>query len=383
MSDKLLVGQINELAHREESLLHTRFADMSVSDSGAHITVKDDLENEHTFDLDDVTERALAEFMDINPTYLDKCPADLKAHNLNYWLRKQPEVRAMLLTGPKGIETVYDPDDSIITVPTVAQMISRVFDPENEIVSLFSDTTKFHVDVMTENRIIVPGNGIGDRPDAEGYVRRSSAGGSPWLDTDAVEINDEDGSRKVRLDDITHGGIRIITHPTKPKDPVVERYFNRLVCMNGMTYPHVDERITLKGHTVPEVLAEMERACEQLLGSMDDALEKYAESSQIRVPGNALAYIRQVGAEQNVPRRIVDRALDYAAAGGLAQADNVSQYDVLNIFTSLANGNAVRYSTMLRLQRLGGDMAFRADEYTRRCNACERPMPTVGGGHVH
>lgn len=364
MSEPRTVGSLENLVKRQESRLHVQLGEVSVSDQAETVTLVDDEGNEHSFEFDEVAERALCSYMDINPTYMKKCPGPLKAHNINYWLRNEPDLRAMVLAGAQGIETVYDPDKVIVTVPNVAQVISSVFSPDDEIASLYSDPDKFHIDIKVENNIIVPGNGIGDRPDENGFIHRPG-------ETDA----DGNPQKPIRVFDITHGGVRILSHPSKPHAPVIQRYFNRLVCNNGMTIPVVDNSITLKGHTLPEVLADMEKEAERLLSTMDEALEQYAELADIAIPGNPLAYIRQVGQEAGIPNRIIMKALEYAGAYNLGDYDQVSSYDIANIFTSLANNESVRYSTAVKLQEFGGTMVLQGEEMVRRCSSCERLLP--------
>lgn len=364
MSDTLTVGAIEEVVKRDEKRLYVNLSDVKVADSGAEVLVTDDEGNKHSFEFDEVAERTLSDFLDVNPTYMRKCPGEIKAYNLNYWLRQDPEVRAVIMAGPKGIETMHDPDSIVVTVPEVAGVISRVFEPSDRIVNIWSDPTKFHADIMVSSSITVPGNGVGDRPDAEGYLRRPG------------EVDDEGNEKPaIKVFDVTHGGVRILSHPSRPHAPVVQRYFNRLICNNGLTMPVVDNQITLKGHTLPEVLADMEQAAEQLLSTMDEALEKYAELSDLVIPGNPLAYIRQVGTEAGIPNRIILKALDYAGAYNLADQDRITSYDVANIFTSLANNDSVRYSTAVKLQEFGGSMVVHGEEMVRRCSSCERVLP--------
>lgn len=363
MSDIMTVSQIAGLVERDEQRLHTTLGDITVADNGQKITIKtlmDDVERE--FEFDEVVERSFSKFLDVNPTYMNKCPSELKAYNFNYWLRKNPETQAMLMVGPKGIETMYDPDTTIVTVPEIAGVISRVFSPEDEVATLYSDPDKFHIDIKVAANVTVPGNGMGDRPNAEGIVHRPGEE-APALDAPKVF-------------DITHGGVRIISHPSKPKAPTIERYFNRLICTNGVTMPVADRKITLRGMTVPDVLAEIEDIAQQLMADMPHALQSYAELANLAVPGNPLAFIRQIGKEMGIPDRIVAKALDFAGASNLGTRGDipVTSYDVMNIFTSLANNESVRYDTARKLQHLGGVMVHRGEEMNHRCIACERPL---------
>lgn len=371
MSDIMTVGQIAGLVERDEHRLHTSLGDITVAENGRKITIKtpqvdgdesSDMEPVlREFEFDEVVERSFSKFLDVNPTYMSKCPSELKAYNFNYWLKRSPEVQAMLMVGPKGIETMYDPDDTIVTVPEIAGVISRVFSPEDQITTLYSDPDKFHVDIQVGTNIQVDGNGLGDRPTPEGLLIRPGE-----------EIKPEEAPR---VFDITHGGVRIISHPSKAKAPTIERYFNRLICTNGVTMPVPDRRVTLRGNTVQEVLAEIESIAEQLMADMPRALQSYADLAQMEVPGNPLAYIRQIGKEMGIPERIIGKALDYAGAANFGRAEvPVTSYDVLQIFTSLANNDSVRYETGRKLQHLGGVLVHRGEEMNHRCAACERPL---------
>lgn len=364
----MTVAQLAGVVERRQSRLHTSLGDIEVDEGGSIVRIKDQATEQTTeYEFDEVVERAFSKFLDVNPTYMGKCPSDLKAYNFNYWLRRKPEVQAMLMVGPKGIETMYDPDTTIVTVPEIAGVISRVFSPEDEITTLLSDPDKFHVDIQVANSIIVPGNGLGDRPTAEGVVRVPGQ-----LDEEGTPITEQ---RNVF--DITHGGVRILAHPSKPHAPTVERYFNRLICTNGLTMPIADRQITLRGNNVTEVLAEIEQAAEELMGTMDDALEHYAQLASLAVPGNPLQYIRQVGKEMGLPDRVISKALDYAGLNGIGSPDQppTTTYDVLNIFTTLANNDSIRYSTGRKLQAVGGLFVHRGhDMVDHRCTQCERPF---------
>lgn len=357
----MLVSALRETVARDERRLQARLGDMKVADDGSVIEIADDTGNKAEYELDEVTEKALTSFLSVNYPYISNCPPQLKAHNLNYWMNKSEDAVASVIVGPHGIESIHDPNRTILSVPEVAGVIARSFDPDDQIVTLRSNPGIFHADIMVSESITVPGNGLGDRPDADGYLRRP---GDP--DTD----DNGDPVEPPKVFDITHGGVRFLAYPTRAKAPVVQRYFNRLICNNGLTMPVVDEQITLRGHTLEEVLGEMERAAQSLLGTMPQALERYADLSNVPVHGNPLAVIRHIGKEQGISDRVIARALDFAAASGLGSADRVSAYDVTNVFTSLANSEGIRYSTATRLQNVGGVIVHESDRIVRRCESC-------------
>lgn len=374
MTATMTVGQIDEIINRDDRRIVTNLGAIEVADDGRAVSIEteDPDTGEKTreeFTFDEETERVVSKFLDVSPVYMRKCPPSLKAHNLNYWLRNQVDVEATLLVGPKGIETMHDPDKTVVTMPEVAGVISRVFDAGDQIVNLHSDPDVFLADVMVGSSIEVPGNGLGDRPNADGILSL------PMTDEDTALVLPEEVRREARVFDITHGGVRVVAYPNQAKAPVVERYFNRLICTNGLTMPVADARVTLRGNTVEEVIADMERAAEHLLGSMDEALERYAALSDIPVVGNVAAFIQQVGIEAGIPAKLIQQAITYAGGAGLLREGAApTSYDVMNILTSIANNDSVRFSTRNRLQALGGLFVAQGQRLMERCSSCERPM---------
>lgn len=383
---EMTVGQIAGLLDREETRIHTALRDVSVSEDGTKVTIynvgstgeegEDQEHDERSYDFDEVVERHLGQFLDVSPVYLKKCPSSLKATNLNYWLHQmdREQGEAVFVVGPEGIENVFPPDKTVVSTPRLAKFISDTFAPEDVITQLISEPGLFHADIQVSSSIEVPGNGLGDRPDESGHLTAFGAGVDP-LDDEEEQQRKLEQHREAKVFDITHGGIRLLADPGKAKAPVIERYFNRLICTNGLTMPVPDHAITIRGKTVDEVIESMEEAAEFLLGSMDDALEQYKALSEVIVPGNPILFIQQLGKEQGLPDKIIQQAMDYAGGAGFGRRDvDVTSFDVMQLFTGLANRSGVRYSTQRRLQNTAGLFVHRGDDLNHRCTTCERPL---------
>lgn len=338
---------------------------IEVSQDGSEFTAVSDNGDRFNFALDSEIERSMGKFLGVPAGYIEKCPGSLKAANLNHWIKESEDARALIVHNSESASSFLDPDKHAILPSDVAGVISRVFAPEDQLVTVHRTDEMMHIDVkIMDSEVNVPGNGVGDRPDA---------GGNLW--TPEIEsIGLEEGTR-TNVFDITNGGVQFLLKPNQP--PVVNRYFNRLVCDNGLIIPVEDAKITLRGKTVDDIIDEMESSAEILLGSMDSALTRYAESSEQVVPGNVGDFIRQVGLEHRIPNRIIMQALNYAGAYGMTSRSDISGYDVLNIFTNLANH--VSYSSRMKLQGLGGNIADAGEDFYARCTQCERPF----GGHSH
>jgi hypothetical protein len=126
-------------------------------------------------------------------------------------------------------------------------------------------------------------------------------------------------------------------------------------------------QISIKGRTVDEVIAEMEMAADLVLSQLDEKLARYAETRSILVPGSPQAFVAQLAREAGVNRQVLDAVLDIVNQ----LPAPVSVWDVQNAFTAVANV-VERYSTMTRLQQLGGSLSFDAERMVERCGTCER-----------
>lgn len=362
-----VVGDIREVlgAQGQERAI-APLSSISVNENGTGFTAVSDDGQTLDFALDGEIERSMSKFLGVPSGYLEKCPGSLKAANLNYWLHDVEDARALIIHNSEAASSFLDPDKHAILPSDVAGVISRVFAPEDELVTVQRTDEYMHIDIkVLDSEVNVPGNGVGDRPHSDGTL--------------LIPGNDELGieeERRTNVFDITNGGVQFLLKPNQP--PVVNRYFNRLVCDNGLIIPVEDAKITLRGKTVDDIIDEMESSAEILLSSMDSALTRYAESSEQVVPGNVGDFIRQVGLEHRIPNRIIMQALNYAGAYGFTRRDDITGYDILNVFTNLAN--RASYSSRMRLQGLGGVIADAGDEFYARCQSCERPF---GGTHQH
>lgn len=334
--EPLLVRGLEEfLAGPDATNMETTLGRLLVSDDASTIAVRD---NDREFPFDEAAERAVADFLGIPKHYLAKCPSELKALNVNAWLQSKEDCSAMLSVVGSGIVGVHGPDVKILPPGRVAQAIARVVDADAEVVNVIRDSHRLHIDIKTSNYVEVP--------------------------------NPERIHGRPEVGDITHGGLRVLTCPDEARPPSVQGYFHRLWCTNGATTRLQSGMISLKGHTVDDVLREMEEAAQQVLSGLDNRLDEIARMAEIPVPGNPTSFAHQLGREYRLGPQVMNRVIDRVNL--LPQ--NATVYDVHQSFTEVANRN-VPYATMMRLQELGGDLAFHTEHVVHRCHACERLLP--------
>lgn len=292
-------------------------------------------EEEGFFPADELAMNHIAKFLKINESYLSKCPFSLQRENINYWLANNSETEAVFLTVENQLRAVYSPNKKILPVDRILDIISRVFSPEDEVKAFNIDESLINIDVVSLNNLIeVPGLGTDERPE---------------------------------VGDITHGGIRTLVYPYRDKAPEMESYFNRLWCSNGASSPQTEHKIKLRGNTVEDILSEMEDKAQILLDELPIRLDEYKKTSEIAAPSNLAQFIFQVGAEADLPQRIIRHVMD--SIGTLPAEPTV--YDVMQLFTAVAN-QPVTWRNRLKLQHIGGEFITNTQKILHRCSSCER-----------
>lgn len=336
----MLVADLKEhLSGVRERSLEMTLGDIEVDSEARSIRTRTGEE----FQLDEQAERSLANYIGVPKAYLAKCPPDLKAHNLNYWLKRRENAAAVIETVGDHWVTIHKPGLLILPLARVADVITATMEPDYEIVQLIRNDTKFHIDIITPHKYVEvePDDRIEDR---------------------------RQGSHSVG--DITNGGIRIISNPTEVEAPQVLTYLHRLWCTNGSTSQESEGTIRLKGNTIDDIFVELEGACRRVMGDLDRKLDDYAALSRTFPPGSPVRFAYQLGREYGLTQKLMDRVIERVNV----LPEDATLYDIQQIFTELANGS-VNYRTMVKLQHLSGDLAFNTESVTHRCNTCERLLP--------
>lgn len=332
----MLIADLKDhLATVRERSLDTTLGDLVVDEDARFIQMPDG----ETFQLDEQAERSLSQYLGISKTYLAKCPPELKSHNLNYWLQRRGHAAAVIEAANEHWVTIHKPGLLILPLNRVADVVTDILDPSYEIVSLIRNDTRFQLDVATNHQVeVAPDDRIEDR---------KSVG------------------------DITRGGIRITSNPSEVEAPQVQTYLHRLVCTNGLVSSEAEGTIRLKGHTIDDIFIEMEAACRRVLGDLDTKLAEYASLATQFPPGSPVRFAYQIGRERGLTKKVMDRIMERVNI----LPDDATIYDVLQVFTELANSGTVNYATMLKLQGIGGELAFETEAITHRCGTCERILP--------
>ena len=317
------------LSQRRDERITARLGDLTIADDASVLQVGSDV-----FNMDDSVERTLANYLKIPTGYLAACPPEFKATTLQFWQREHADADTVLELSDGHIVAIHSPETLMLPMRDVVRVAERVFDPEAEIRHHFMDENRMHLDITTPQHQV----------DVQSPVYR-------------------------QVGDITQAGLRFLAYPNQNKAPSVGAYLERLVCTNGMTTTERAGQISLQGRTVDEVIEEMEQAARNMLGSLDNRLARYAATATQPIPGSRQAFAHQLAREANLPRSVLDAVMELVNQ----LPDDATLYDINQAFTSVANTD-VTYATRIRLQNLGGLMAFEPERIVARCNTCQHPL---------
>lgn len=317
------------LSNRRDERIVTRLGDVTIADDASVLQLGSDV-----FAVDDAVERNLASYLKIPSSYLAACPPDFKAQTLQFWQNQHAEAETVMELTDGHIVAIHSPNNLMIPMRDVVRVAEKVFDPEAEIRYHYFDEQRLHLDVTTPQHAV----------DVQSPVYR-------------------------QVGDITQAGLRFLAYPNQSKAPSVGAYLERLVCTNGMTTQERAGQISLQGRTVEEVIEEMEQAARRMMGTLDNRLERYAATAQQRIPGNRQAFAHQLAREANLNRGVLDMVMELVNQ----LPEDATLYDINQAFTSVANAD-VSYATRMRLQTLGGYMAFEPERVVARCGTCQHPL---------
>jgi hypothetical protein len=334
----MLVSELEEsLETRGERAIETTLGNIEVAEDASYLKLRD---SEEQFPLDELATSHLARYLELNRSDLNKYPTDLRHTVLTRFLDIKKDKAAVIEVRRRDISSIHKPGLLLIPIDSVAELITRTFQPTDEVVNLLRDEKKLHVDIKTAHNIEVlnPGR-IQGRPE---------------------------------VGDITHGGVRMLAYrdPVEPQAPTVTTYLHRLFCSNGMAEDYSANTIHLRGKTVPDVLLEMEEIAQKVMGELDQKLASYASLNERPLPEDRTLFVHQLAAEWNLGQRVTHKIIEQVSV----LPENATLYDVQNVFTRMANDD-ISYWSSNQLQQLGGSLAFDTDHVTHRCGTCQRLLP--------
>lgn len=283
--------------------------------------------------------------------YLLREPLAWQAQVIHHHTQQHADNMSVWYIEGTSVAGIYNPDAKIIPLVAVAERVANVFDPD-DIANVLYSPDQVEINVISKIKTVtVPGRpGIESRP-MEGTIDHEPTG--------------------IKVGDLSAGGVRIIIQPGKPeRAPVVEEFWERYVCTNGMTRRISGSQINLRGRTVPEILQEMENVARAIFEGLEGSAQAILHSAETPIPGTVPDFLRVVARERHINAATILRLQERA----LALPPEPTVYDVTQVITDLANDEGLPVLTRRNLQAIGGDLTVDTDRMVHRCRSCERPL---------
>lgn len=239
--------------------------------------------------------------------YLRKCPEDLRAKNVNHWLRRMDN---------KDLFVRFDGDEIRAVLSTRYQPVSNL-----DVVNVFTDHDRYRVDFdLTPTRM----------------VARLVAG---------------DMRRKMGHQDLVHGGVILSNSEVGFGSLELSAFLYRVVCTNGLVIPerHTFRRIHV-GNGREDLMDELREASEHIIASLPNNMDALRATQEARVP-DPLGVIERINDRHKVTERegkAVERAWERERGDRF--------FHVINTYTGAANDNGLKLDSRDKLQRIGGKL---------------------------
>jgi hypothetical protein len=320
-------------------------ADISIDPDAAEIRLSDGISVPVT--ADSLT--ALGGFIQVPTPFQNRLLADSSTDLLvtiyNELLRRSHS-NVHVRYGDSGIVSVRNPDAKTIEPRRIIEVAANVISPEAPVLVFDNTPDNFALDV------IVPAGfdrGVGGDRNIE-FLGRS---GEP------------------QVGDISHAGLRFTQDVKHNLAPQVQPLVYRLVCTNGMEIEDKALAIDARGNTVEELLLHLEAAAQRAFDRVERDIEHFYAMRFDRVQ-NPDRLVARLAHENGISDRMLVALIDAVPGMNPANGEYISEFDVVNLFTNMANNPAIRRAGARRqLQRVGGSIAI---DHAQRCGTCQSKL---------
>ena len=256
-------------------------------------------------------QRLLANRLRVPFTYLDRCPADLQAENLNYWLEQEKKERDTFFcrfNGEHQVRAVFtDRYTAIDNTEILAKMVEIGFRPEQE------------VQYMLDDRMMV------------------------------VKVPDYGRQFEVALKDNVVPGVSIANGETGFLSFCIECFFLRLVCTNGMVAPvsvgqsrfkHISRKAFEElPETIRQVAQESDRQQAKMVISVNTPVHNPIQSIE--------SFNKRFGLTQSEGELV---------KASWEQEPLQTMWGVIQAYTGAARSPELAVDVAYRLERVGGQL---------------------------
>jgi hypothetical protein len=180
-----------------------------------------------------------------------------------------------------------------------------------------------------------------------------------------------EGRVEPRVDDITRAGIRYEGNPAMDTNPFVTPWSERLACTNGMTLTEDRPLFNIVGHSVEDVLRQIEEAAEREFQRAEQINSRFADLNSHPV-NNLVTAVFSLAAANRTPawlrKAMTDRAEEMSI---LPPSGGFTMYDAMNIFTYFATHRSSDSRSRFSNQSIAGGMLYNE---TLVCSHCRQTV---------
>ena len=173
------------------------------------------------------------------------------------------------------------------------------------------------------------------------------------------------------VNDITKGGLRFGQSTKQRLAPWVQTILYRLVCTNGMEVPGMAPKVTMKGHSMDEVMRDLEFAAQEAFGAVEAQIDAFYDLRNQEV-GDASQIVARIANERGLGAKITTEMIERLPAL-MEDTTNASMFDIVNAVTNMANHDDLvdKPDRQRKIQVAGGTLI---KEHAERCPRCQAAL---------
>lgn len=290
--------------------------------------------------------------------------AFIKRTGKDIGLDAQQTILTTILNGSRGsgfgvryndarVISVYEPGKPPLDPIRLTRIARKVLGDDAVVQRLVNEPAEFAFDVH------VPFSGTsGVYGDPTSLVEvPDSFGRYSW----ATGVTIDDNSR---VRDLTAAGLRFGVNLQQGLSPWLQPWSMRLACTNGMETTDAGFKVDARGHTMDEVLAELEAMAERAFSRQEAEIAHFYDLRNQRVT-DPTQTINRLARERGVSDRIRLALVDLVPT----LPEEPSLFDVLNLMTNFANRPGLAGGARMELEAAAGRIV---QDDAARCNSCHQ-----------
>lgn len=310
------------LADRDRDTTHNRFMLSEMHYENDALIFKDEkyLLTENSFEQ-------LCDLLSVPKAYADRCPEELKATTINYWLNLRGEMMWAGLFEQNKLRSLMSPSYAYVPSLDIFNAVQDRIPEEMEIANW-----SINGDVLE-------------------YV-----GFSPQYDTHIV-------------DSPVRAGLRVLYSDAWSVFPRFDSYLCRIACLNSAITPISSKKFRVSGKSSAELIEQSQEYVTEAFAQVQPMLDGFANLAEIEVT-NFISLIGKICAENGLPKKLknlIIESVDNQQFKSTVSGEMRTMYDVINLLTWVASHANVTEAHREHLFAIAGSAMV---HNTTRCDSC-------------